>query len=218
MIVTADTISLAAITSNGFGGRENCCLQKASDMSLIEKLGTPVGSYAPDFELPGIDGEVHHLSRYLERRRGLGVIFMCNQCRYVNFYLERLKQIQVEFQHHGFTLIGINANDAQQHPEDSFENMKKFAHLRKLNFPYLWDTTQDVAQSFGAENTPEAFLIDEKGVLRYRGGIDDNPQKPEAVQVPYLQNAIAALLAGEDILPKSTKAIGSPIAWRNSTS
>lgn len=126
-------------------------------------MGTSIGSYAPDFELPGVDGEVHHLAQYLEKYRAIGVIFMCNHCPYVGLYLERLKQIQTDFLASGFTLIGINANDATQYPEDSFENMKAFAATRNLNFPYLRDPTQDVARSFGASITPEAFFIRSSG-------------------------------------------------------
>lgn len=184
-------------------------------MTLMEKAGTPVGSYAPDFELPGIDKRVHHLSSYLQNWQAVGVIFLSNHCPYVYYYLDRLKQIQAQFQHQGFTLVGINANDVQQNPEESLDNMRQFAHERQLNFPYLWDSTQDVAHSFGAERTPEAFAIDREGILCYIGQIDDNPQEQNAVCVPYLQNAIAALLSGQEINPKATKAIGSAIKWRN---
>lgn len=211
-----DTINLVPISSQGFGGSKNYCSQKASHMSLMEKTGTPVGSYAPDFELPGIDDKVHHLSRYLEQWKVVGVVFICNNCSSVCSYLDRLKQIQAEFRNKGFTLIGINAHDANQYPEESFENMKKFAFEKNLDFPYLWDSTQDVAHSFGAQKTPEAFLIDNMGIVRYGGRIDDNAL-PEAVQVSYLQKAIAALLAGEEVSPKSTEPIGSPIKWRKWT-
>jgi len=184
-------------------------------MSLIEKNTTPVGSYAPDFELVGIDEEVHHLYHYLKRWRGVGVIFLCNQCPDVLSYVDRIKQIQAHFQNKGITLVGINANHANQYHEESLKSMKEFARKNKLNFPYLWDATQDVASSFGAEKAPEAFLIDNRGILRYRGRIDDNAQDPEAVKVHYLQNAIAALLLGESISPKSTEAIGCTLKWRN---
>lgn len=181
----------------------------------METPGTPIGSYAPDFELPGTDDAVHHLARYLEKYRAVGVIFMCNQCPYVGLYLNRLQQIQTDFQQEGFTLIGINANYASSHPEESFDKMKDFAEHHQLNFPYLRDPTQDVACSFGVERTPEAFLIDSKGVVRYSGSIDDNAEKPEAVQVSYLRNAIAQLLKGEAIDPAVTKPIGcSLIEWR----
>lgn len=185
-------------------------------MSVMEKTGTPIGSYAPDFELPGTDNQVHHLARYLEKYRAVGVVFMCNHCPYVQSYLGRLTQIQSEFQSQGFTLIGINANDAVQSPEDSFENMQTLAATHGLNFPYLRDTTQDVARCFGGQTTPEVFLLDNAGILRYSGGIDDNSQDPAAEKVDYLRDAIASLLQGKTaITTASTKAVGSPVKWRH---
>lgn len=175
--------------------------------------GTKIGSYAPDFELPGADGSVHHLTRYLERYQAVGVIIMCNHCPFVRLYLNRLKQIQAEFQSQGFTLIGINPNDDQRYPEDSYEKMKEFEAVQSLNFPYLRDVTQDVARSFGASHTPEAFLIDQAGVIRYIGAIDDSPQAPEAVQQAYLREAIAELLAGQAIKTDFTNAIGCAVKW-----
>lgn len=183
-------------------------------MSLVEKTTTPIGSYAPDFELPGIDEQVHHLWRYLQRWRGIGVVFLCNDSPYVLSYIERLKQLQTHFEKQGFTLVGINANYANRYHEQSLKNMKDFALQSQLNFPYLWDATQDVAHSFGANKTPETFLVDQQGILRYHGAIDDNPENPKAVQVSYLEKAIASLLAGEEISLKSTEAIGSPLKWR----
>jgi hypothetical protein len=70
-----------------------------------------------------------------------------------------------------------------------------------------------VAHSFGAEKTPQVFLLDNKGILRYSGAIDDNCQQPEAVQVHYLQDAIASLLKGEALTTASTEAIGCSVKW-----
>ncbi|MGE5655571.1 MAG: thioredoxin family protein [Actinomycetota bacterium] len=180
----------------------------------METTGTPIDAYAPDFELPGIDDEVHHLARYLEKYRVVAVVFMCNHCPYVRLYLDRLKQLQEDFQSQGVTLIGINANDAVQYPDDSFENMKTFAAAHQLNFPYIRDVTQDVAQSFGASRTPEVFLLDGEGKLRYRGLVDDNANDPGGVQAAYLRNAIAQLLKGEPVNPPTTEAIGCSVKWR----
>lgn len=180
----------------------------------MEMTGTPIGSYAPDFEIPGVDGSVHHLFRYLERYRAVGVVFMCNHCPYVRLYLDRLKQIQTEFQDQQVTLIGINANDADQYPEDSFDNMKRFAAENQLPFPYLRDITQEVANSFGATKTPHAFLLNQAGILCYSGAIDDNASDPGAVQVPYLRNAIAQILQGDPIVPTSTEPIGCSVKWK----
>ncbi len=176
---------------------------------------TLINRYAPDFELPGIDDEVHHLARYLEKYRAVVVIFMCNHCPYVRSYLHRLKQLQQEYQEQGVILVGINANDASQYPDDSFENMKIFATEQGLNFPYIRDITQEVAHCFEASNTPETFLLDRSGIVRYQGLIDDSPQLAENVTVPYLKNAIAQLLNNEPITTECTDAIGCSIKWRH---
>ena len=177
--------------------------------------GTLINSYAPDFELPGIDDEVHHLARYLEKYRAVVVVFLCNHCPYVRLYLNRLKQLQQDYQEQGLIFVGINANDSIKYPNDSFENMKMFAQEQGLNFPYIRDITQDVAHCFGVNNTPEAFLLDHEGFVRYRGLIDDNPTSAENVTVPYLKNAIAQLLNNEPITPEHTDSIGCSIKWRH---
>jgi peroxiredoxin len=176
--------------------------------------GTTIGSYAPDFELPGADGSVHHLARYLEQSKAVGVVFICNHCPYVKLYLERLKQIQADFADQGFTLIGINPNDAVQFPQDSYENMKTFAIEQDLTFPYLRDETQDVALTFGAQKTPHVFLLNHQGILVYSGGIDDNAQDPGAIQHRYFHNAIAQVLAGQTIATPATEPVGCSVKWR----
>ncbi|MEM9922962.1 MAG: thioredoxin family protein [Cyanobacteria bacterium P01_D01_bin.50] len=184
-------------------------------MSVLETMDTPIGKYAPDFELPGIDDQVHHLRRYLEKFHAVGVISMCNRCPYVELYIDKLKKIQTELGKEGFTLIGVNGNIAQNDPNESFENMKAFARLYQLNFPYLWDSTQDVTRSFGATKTPMAFLIDKDGIIRYKGQIDSNAQQPVTEEKAYLKNAVASLLKGEKIRVTETKVLGSSLVWRN---
>lgn len=178
-------------------------------------VSSVIGQYAPDFELPGADGAIHHLARYLERHRAIVVVFMCNHCPYVKLYLDRLKQLQTELQSQGVTLIGINPNDEKQFPEDSYEKMQDFATEQQLNFLYLRDLNQDVAQSFKAEKTPHAFLLDQKGIIQYAGAIDDSAQDSTAVKVPYLKNAIAALLNQDAIAPILTTPVGCSIKWRD---
>lgn len=129
---------------------------------------------------------VHHMSRYRENLRTVCVIYMCKLCFYMQVYLDRLKRIQTEFSADAFTLIGLNSangnNDVSAESEfgavSTFENMKAFAQQHELNFPYLWDSTQDVTCSFGAISTPTADLIDHEGILRYKGQIDNHPRHP----------------------------------------
>ena len=184
-------------------------------MSLTEMTGTEIDNYAPDFELPGVDGEVHHLARYLETFKVVCVIFLSNKCPEVDLYIERIKQLQKDFQNQGVIIIGMNANDTINSPTDSFEKMKEFAANHQLNFPYIRDVTQDVAENFGVDKTPEAFLLDREGKLRYRGLIDDNVNQPEAVKVAYLHQAITQLLQGEVVTPSNTEVVGCSIKWRD---
>jgi peroxiredoxin len=180
----------------------------------MEALGTAIGGYAPDFELPGTDGAVHHLARYLEKYQAIGVVFICNHCPYVQMYVDRLKQLQTEFADRGFTLIGINPNDAEQYPADGYEEMQAFAEAQAVNFPYLRDMTQDVAQTFGAEKTPHVFLLNREGRLCYSGAIDDNAQDTSAVQQQFLRGAIAQVLDGQPIAQPETTPIGCSVKWR----
>ena len=185
-------------------------------VGFMDTIGTQIGGYAPDFELPGTDDSVHHLARHLEQSRAVAVVFMCNHCPYVKMYIERLKQIQSDFKGQGLLLIGINPNDAEQFPEDSFEKMKSFAADNQINFPYIRDVTQEVAQTFGAKKTPHVFLLNQQGVLCYNGAIDDNPEDSKPIKTNYLRDAIARVLAGEVIVPTSTNPIGCSVKWRNS--
>ncbi|MEO1186308.1 MAG: redoxin domain-containing protein, partial [Cyanobacteria bacterium J06636_27] len=130
-------------------------------------------------------------------------------------YIDKLKQLQTGLAPLGFTLIGVNGNIAKNDPKESFDSMKAFARANQLNFPYLWDSTQDVTRSFGATKTPMAFLIDKDGIIRYKGQIDSNPQQPASSEKAYLKNAITSLLKGEEILITETEALGSSLVWRN---
>lgn len=178
-------------------------------------MDTRIEKYAPDFELPGIDNQVHHLRRYLEKWSAVGVISMCNRCPYVGLYIEKLKKLQASLGKDGFTLIGVNGNIAQNDPSESFDSMKAFAKEHQLNFPYLWDSTQDVTRSFGAKKTPTAFLIDKDGVIRYSGQVDGDAKKQDTGEKSYLKNAVISLLNSEEILVTETEANGSSLLWRN---
>jgi peroxiredoxin len=177
---------------------------------------TAIGSYAPDFELPGADGTVHHLARYLESHQAVCVIFMCNHCPYVKAYLDRIAQLHQDYKTQGVAVIAMNPNDAAQFPEDSFAAMKTFVVDQKITYPYLRDETQDVAHTFDAVKTPHAFLLNKQGVVVYSGAIDDNAQDASAVKVAYLRNAIDNILAGEMVNLAKTEPVGCSVKWRES--
>ena len=165
-----------------------------------------VGGYAPDFELPGTDKQVHHLGRYLEQYSAIAVIFISNQCPVVNQYLDCIKKIQAEFNSQGFSFIAINSGN---NPQDNLESMQLFAEKNNLSFPYLKEPTQDVAKTFGIKVTPEVFLLDNKSVIRYAGSIEGD--STDGVKKSYLEANISNLLSGQEIAITYTEPMGTSI-------
>lgn len=173
-----------------------------------------IGNYAPDFEIPGIDKEVYHLGSYRKKFKAIAVIFMGNVPE-VEQYIERLKKIQTEFESQSFTIMGIDSNYDSKPIAKSVEAMQKFAESKELNFPYLRDSTQDVAKSFKAKVLPTAYLLDSEGVIRYQGKIDDGSGSSEQVNHHYLRDGVATFLSGGTIAKDYIDPIGIDIKWRN---
>ncbi|MEN9220743.1 MAG: thioredoxin family protein [Thermostichales cyanobacterium BF4_bins_65] len=172
-----------------------------------------IGQYAPDFELPGVDGEVYHLRRLLPQYQAVVVVIMCNHCPYVQAAIDTLKNIQSDYQGR-VLLIGVNPNDDQRYPQDSFANMKLFAEERQLNFPYLRDPTQDVAKAFDAKVTPEVFLIDPQGIVRYAGGVEERyPEVAQAGQPSGLRLALEQFLNQQPVTV-NCQAMGCTVKWK----
>ncbi|HHH40656.1 MAG TPA: thioredoxin family protein [Chloroflexi bacterium] len=171
------------------------------------------GDRAIPFTLPGVDDKEHSLSDYADKE-AVVVIFSCNHCPYVQAWEDRMIQIQADYADKGVQLIAISANDAKKYPADSFPKMKERAREKGFNFPYLYDETQEVARAYGAERTPEVFLFDKAGVLRYHGAIDDNYEDPNAVRHHYLRDALDAVLAGQDPPVQETPPVGCTIKWK----
>jgi len=122
--------------------------------------------------------------------------------------------IQRDYSDKGFLLVAINANDDKKYPEDSFEMMVERAKVQGFNFPYLRDESQEVARAYGAERTPEVFLTNSQGIVRYHGAIDDHYDDPQAVQHHYLRDAIDAVLAGKEPPVTNTAPVGCTIKWK----
>ena len=172
-----------------------------------------IGSPAPDFNLPAVDGKTYSLNSF-DDKKALIVIFSCNHCPYVQAYEDRIKQIQSEYEGKGVLVVAINSNEDEGYPEDSFENMKKRATEQKFNFLYLRDEDQSVARAYDATHTPEIFLFDKERKLAFHGKIDDNWQEPNRVQNSYLRNALDELLAEKEISVPETFTIGCTIKWK----
>lgn len=131
-----------------------------------------LGIKAPDFALPGTDGRTYRLAD-VAGPRGTVVVFMCNHCPYVKAVIERMTADARALAAEGIGFVGISANDAEEYPEDSFENMKAFAARHALPFPYLYDESQTVARAYKAECTPDFFGLNAAGEVQYRGRLDE---------------------------------------------
>ncbi len=171
------------------------------------------GDSAFPFSLPGVDDKHYALADYADKA-AVAVIFSCNHCPYVRAWEDRMVQIQADYASRGVQLVAINANDATKYPDDSFPKMKERAQEKGFNFPYLYDETQAIARAYGAQRTPEVFLFDKGGMLRYHGTIDDICEAPNAVLAPYLRDALDAVLAGQTPPVAETSPLGCSIKWK----
>jgi peroxiredoxin len=178
--------------------------------SPILAQGYGIGDVADDFSLRNIDGKEVSLGDY-DDAKGFIVVFTCNHCPFAKMYEERLIQLNDKYAPDGYPVIAINPNDPEVQPQDSYELMIERAEEKGFTFPYLFDDGQQVYPKFGATRTPHVFLLNSDLVVKYIGAIDDNHQDAEAVEVKYVENAIAALENGTDIDPETTKAIGCGI-------
>lgn len=139
-------------------------------------LETPVCEFdkpAVDFKLPGVDGRDWNL-RDCMGEKGLLVMFICNHCPYVKAVLDRIVRDTHELKALGINSVAIMSNDPTQYEEDSFENMQAIAERMDFSFPYLLDSTQEVAKAYGAVCTPDFFGYNADGKLQYRGRLDES--------------------------------------------
>ncbi|MCI0330852.1 MAG: thioredoxin family protein [candidate division Zixibacteria bacterium] len=176
----------------------------------------PLGETGPSFSLLGTDGKTYSLADYGEKK-GLAVIFTCNACPYAKAFEDRIVKLAKEYQPKGIAFVAINPNDPGRVPEDSYENMVKRAKEKGFVFPYVYDSTSEVAAAYGARVTPHLFLLDGDLKLVYRGRIEDDSD-PKKVKSYDLKNAMDALLAGKKIKVAETKAFGCTIKWRKQAS
>jgi peroxiredoxin len=171
------------------------------------------GDEAVPFELPGVDDRRHALADYADKE-AIAVVFTCNHCPYARAWEDRLVDIQADYADRGVQLLAISANDAKNYPADSFPRMKERSEEKGFNFPYLYDESQEVARAYGAERTPEIFLFDKGGTLRYHGTVDDNYDDPAAVRNHYFRDALEAVLEGRHLLSAETAPVGCTIKWK----
>jgi peroxiredoxin len=190
-----------------------------ADETAVASL--PIGASAPDFCLPGIDGQTHCLKEYAASRV-LVIAFTCNHCPTAQLYESRIKQLVADYRERGVAIVAIQPNnpnavrlDEMGYTDlgDSFEEMKVRAAYRHFNFPYLYDgETQEISRAYGPSATPHLFIFDAERKLRYQGRVDNNPRDP-LVTSRDARNAIDAILANRPVPIVKTPSVGCSTKW-----
>jgi len=174
------------------------------------------GDTAPDFELPNSNSSAGDQSMGLSDvmgENGTIVVFTCNHCPYVVGSEPRIEEAAERARNGGIGFAGINSNDPVNYESDSWNNMVKRAG-RGMTYPYLHDASQEVAAAFGAERTPEFYLLDSNRRVLYRGRLDDSPRDPSHATTSELDDAISQMLSGVEISVPRTQSIGCSVKWK----
>jgi thiol-disulfide isomerase/thioredoxin len=158
--------------------------------------------------LIGVDDEQHSLND-LSDAKTVAVVFTCNHCPVAVAYEDRLVQLANDYADRPFKLVAINVNNLE---EDKLPAMKERAAKKGFQFPYLYDSSQEIGRAYGATVTPHAFLLNADRKVVYMGGIDDN-QDPEKVEQHYLRDAIDAVLDGKAPVTPTTQQFGCSIKY-----
>jgi thiol-disulfide isomerase/thioredoxin len=196
-------------------------IHQIAALAFADPTPLPIGSKAPDFSLPGTDGQTYSLKDFASAKL-LVIIFTCNHCPTAQAYEERIKELVTDYKTTGVAIVAISPNDPQAVTlgemgytdlGDSFEEMKIRAKHREFNFPYLYDgETSQTSMKYGPQATPHVFIFDQQRKLRYTGRIDDG-EKPGTATTHDTRHAIEALLAEKAVPVEKTKTFGCSIKW-----
>jgi peroxiredoxin len=181
----------------------------------------PLGSAAPDFSLPGVDGKTHKLADYASSKV-LVVVFTCDHCPNAQMYEGRVTQLYNDYKDKGVAVVAISPNDPKvirideldsSDVSDTLDEMKIRVAYKHLQYPYLYDgDTESVSRAYGPQASPHIFIFDQQRKLRYEGAIDDS-YRIEFVKRHYALDAINALLADQEVAVKHTGAFGCSTKW-----
>ena len=174
----------------------------------------PLGTTAPTFSLPNVDGRILGLDD-VAGERGTVVMFICNHCPFVKHVADQLAQLGRDYAPLGIGFVAISSNDVSGHPADSPEQMIHEAEARGYPFAYLYDETQDVARDYRAACTPDFFAFDAGRRLAYRGQLDGSrPGNGDAVTGADPRGALDALVAGKRPAEEQRPSLGCNIKWK----
>lgn len=182
-------------------------------MALTYSSKTELGSPCPSFSLGSVDQKIFSLEDF-SQAKVLVVMFICNHCPYVKAVEDRLILLAEEFEEKDACFVAICSNDPSEYPEDEPAQLFHRWREKAYPFPYLIDSSQKVAKSFGAVCTPDFFVYDQDRKLRYRGRLDDSWKNAGLVQRQEMKTAIDALIEGEKLTAEQIPSMGCSIKWK----
>ena len=175
----------------------------------------PIGSIAPEFNLPGSDGYSHSFAgkNSVRGKNGTLIFFTCNHCPYVVGSEERMKALFDRIAPLGISMVAVHSNETQEHPGDTFPRV--IERMREMGFKWLslHDEAQLIARAYGATRTPHYFLFDAEGKLAYAGRMDNSPRDVSKAATHELQDALDDMLAHRTARLQQTDAIGCNVKW-----
>ncbi|MEH2140032.1 thioredoxin family protein [Nostoc sp.] len=185
-------------------------------MALTASTMLPLGTKAPDFDLPEVVlGKATSLSTFAEKK-ALVVMFICRHCTFVKHIQQELVQLGKDYFTSDLAIVAISANDAKNYPDDAPESLQAFATEQGFNFTLCYDESQETAKAYTAACTPDFFVFDEQRQLVYRGQLDDSrPSNGKPVTGADLRAAIEAVLAGQPVTSEQKPSVGCNIKWKS---
>lgn len=167
-------------------------------------MAITVGQQVPDFTLHDLDGKPYSLSQY--KGRIVVLLFWAATCDVTQRYTAYLNSFYETYKPRGVVVLGIDS-----HAWDTPERIRWVLEERQIEFPLLRDADGKVADLFGVTVTPTVCVIDREGVLRYWGAIDDRTHDKPWPDIIYLENAVDALLLGQEVDDPQNEPWGCPI-------
>jgi thiol-disulfide isomerase/thioredoxin len=175
----------------------------------------PLGTSAPAFRLKDTNSNHFYSYQELKGSKGTLVMFICNHCPFVHHVMPEILMIANDYRLQGIGIIAISSNDAVKYPQDGPSLMSEFAFTNKMNFPYLYDESQEIARAFDAACTPDFFLFDAANKLFYRGQLDDSrPRNGIPLSGSDIRNAMDALIYNRHFPQVQKPSIGCNIKWK----
>jgi len=175
----------------------------------------PLGTVAPAFWLKDTNSNHSYSFAQLKGEKGTLVMFICNHCPYVHHVMEEIIMIANDYRVQGIGMIAISSNDIERYPMDSPTKMSEFAFENKMDFPYLFDNTQEVAKAYDAACTPDFYLFNNEDKLVYRGQLDDSrPGNNIPLSGSDLRTAIDGVLYNRSIPENQKPSMGCNIKWK----